>query len=137
MFDDMKDDKKLPIRDREREELEEARDDVQNAEGKFICPCSVCQKKMDKFGLKKMPKTLLTALSIIDRETYYKRFEGEEKDFIWLMEMMLGPNDRVKGCEVIFPDTVLFKNGKPTVVIKMDTRDYCLYGLKSDTKLNL
>ena len=76
-------------------------------------------------------------MSIIDRETYYRRFEGEEKDFIWLMEMMLGPNDRVKGCEVIFPDTVLFKNGKPTVVIKMDTRDYCLYGLKSDTKLNL
>lgn len=84
-----------------------------------------------------MPKTLFTALSIIDRENYYKRFDCERKDFTWLMEMLLGPNDRVKGCEIIFPDTVLFKNGKPIVVIKMDLRDYCIYGLRSDTKLNL
>ena len=37
MFDNMKDDKKLPMRDREREEIEEARNDVQNADSKLNC----------------------------------------------------------------------------------------------------
>ena len=42
----------------------------------------------------------------------------------------------VKGCELIFPDTVFFENGKPKAIIKMD-KEYCLVGTKNQVKLSL
>jgi hypothetical protein len=45
--------------------------------------------------------------------------------FLWLMEHLLPLNDKFKGCELIFPDTVFFSRGKPIQVIKSD-RDFCL-----------
>lgn len=84
-----------------------------------------------------MSKTLKTGLSIIDREQYFKRFGGQEKDFAWLMESLIAPNDKYRGCEVIFPDTVLFLNGKPSLSIRMDPKDFCIYGSRTVNKLNL
>lgn len=52
------------------------------------------------------------------------------------MESLIAPNDRIRGCEVIFPDTVLFQNGKPSLSIKMDPKDFCIYGSRATNKLN-
>lgn len=44
------------------------------------------------------------------------------------MEHLLPPSEKesaVKGCELIFPDTVFFNQGKAKMIIKMD-KDYCL-----------
>ena len=83
-----------------------------------------------------MPDKLRTGLSIIDRETYYKRYNGFPKDFTWLIEHLLPFSERIKGCECIFPDTIIFKNGKPHMIVKMD-KDFCLTAIKTGSKLNL
>ena len=83
-----------------------------------------------------MPAKLKTGLSIIDRETYYKRYNGQTKDFAWLIEHLLPFSERIKGCECIFPDTIFFKNGKPSMIVRMD-KDFCLTSVKTGSKLNL
>jgi hypothetical protein len=83
-----------------------------------------------------MPEKLKTGLSIIDRETYYKRYRGTPKDFTWLIEHLLPFSERIKGCECIFPDTIFFKNGKPSLIVKMD-KDFCLTSVKAGPKLTL
>jgi len=56
-----------------------------------------------------MPEKLVASLSTIDRDNYYRRYGGEVRDFSWLIEHLLSFSERIKGCELIFPDTVLFK----------------------------
>ncbi len=64
-------------------------------------------------------------------------YEGIPRDFFWLMMSLLPTNDKVKGCELIFPDTAFFKKGKPVIVIRSDTKDYCLQGIRHPKKLSL
>ena len=49
---------------------------------------------------------------------------------------LLPPSDRVKGCELLFPETVFFKNGKPERIVFTD-QDYYLKQSISDEKLIL
>jgi hypothetical protein len=55
---------------------------------------------------------------------------------MWLMEHLLSPNPaKIKGCEVVFPDTVWFNNkGTASLLIRMD-KDYCLTSVKGQNKL--
>jgi len=53
------------------------------------------------------------------------------------MHQLLASNDKVKGCELLFPDTAFFKKGKPVIVIKSDPRDFCLVGVKHHKKISL
>ncbi len=43
----------------------------------------------------------------------------------------------MRGCELIFPDTVFFKGGKPVLLVKSDPRDFCLVGIRHAKKLSL
>lgn len=52
------------------------------------------------------------------------------------MMHLLPSNDKIRGCELIFPDTVLFSKGKPKLIIKND-REYCLMAVRQMSKLNL
>jgi hypothetical protein len=64
-------------------------------------------------------------------------YEGIPRDFFWFMQQLITASDKVKGCELIFPDTVFFKNGKPILVIKSDPREFCLMGIRHPKKLSL
>jgi hypothetical protein len=46
--------------------------------------------------------------------------------FHWLLEKLLPPTDRVFGCELWVPDTAIFENGKPKLVVKSDSVNGCL-----------
>jgi len=46
------------------------------------------------------------------------------------MENLLPLNDKFQGCELIFPDTVFFKKGVATMLIRCD-KDYCLTSVKN------
>ena len=53
----------------------------------------------------------------------YESLGGFPKSFEWLMEHLVPVQKKanfIKGCELIFPDTCFFKNGVPTMIIKMD-----------------
>lgn len=58
------------------------------------------------------------------------------RDFQWLMNHLLPINDKIRGCELIFPDTVLFMRGKPKVIIRND-KEFCLMAVRQMSKLNL
>jgi len=38
--------------------------------------------------------------------------------------------DKFRGCELIFPDTVLYHKGKPTMLLKFD-KQFCLTAIKA------
>ena len=63
-------------------------------------------------------------------------YQGFSRDFHWFIQHLLPINEKIRGCECIFPDTVLFSKGKPKVIIKMD-REFCLQAIKQMSKLNL
>ena len=73
---------------------------------------------------------------MIKTDKYYKQFQGFEKNFKWLIDHLLPFSEKIKGCELIFPDTVFFENGAPSMIVKMD-KDFCLTSVKSKNKLNL
>jgi hypothetical protein len=52
------------------------------------------------------------------------------KKFPWLLEHLLPCNDKVAGCEISFPDSVVFLNGKPKFVAKTD-KDGFMTGIKN------
>jgi hypothetical protein len=64
-------------------------------------------------------------------------YEGISRDFFWFMNQLITQSDKLRGCELIFPDTVFFKNGKPVLVVKSDPRDFCLMGIRHPKKLSL
>ena len=49
------------------------------------------------------------------------------------MDHLIPVNNRFKGCELIFPDTVFFSKSKPVLVVKCD-KDWCLNAIKSQNK---
>lgn len=53
----------------------------------------------------------------------------EPRTFHWLLEHMLPSSERVLGCEVWIPDTAIFENGKPKLVVKSE-RDGCIVKYK-------
>ena len=72
-----------------------------------------------------MPKQLKLSLTILEREKVYEKFGGFKKDFTWFIEHLLPYSERIKGCELIFPDTLFIKDGKPSFIVKMDA-DFCI-----------
>ena len=56
--------------------------------------------------------------------------------FQWLMEHLLPPNPKFKGCELIFPDTAFLKDEQCKFVIKND-KDHCLMQVKNSSKISL
>jgi hypothetical protein len=69
-------------------------------------------------------------MSLIERNEYYKRFGGQNHDFIWLIEHLLSFSDKILGCDMIFPETVFFKDGKADFFIKMD-RAFSLVAIRN------
>jgi len=87
--------------------------------------------------LYRMPKKLQTSLEIIKKDKEYRElYGGEKQTFSWLMHHLLPYSEKIKGCELIFPDTVFFEDGKPKVIIKTE-KDYCLISQKGPVKLSL
>ena len=59
---------------------------------------------------------------------------GNERGFSWLIEKLLPPSDQIKGCELLFPETVFFEQGKPKSLIKSD-KDQILVATSEKYKL--
>ena len=79
-------------------------------------------------GLKEIPEKLKKCYKTKELNRKHESYGGFPKSFEWLMEHLLPPPKKshlVKGCELIFPDTCFFKDGHPTMIVKMD-KDYCL-----------
>ena len=62
--------------------------------------------------------------------------DGTRRKFTWFLLKLLPCNPRIKGCEVILPETVIFSNGKPQIIIKND-KQYCVGCITSKVKVQL
>lgn len=59
--------------------------------------------------------------------------------FMWLMKHLIfdSKDNRILGCECIFPETIFFEDGEPRVLIKTETKDFSLVKEESKQKLTL
>ena len=53
----------------------------------------------------------------IKDDTVYKK---DEISFPVLIDYLLAPTPDLEGCEVMFPDTVFYHDGKPSYMVKTD-----------------
>ena len=83
-----------------------------------------------------MPERIIKSLKMLKTDQFYKQYQGFEKDFPWLVEHLLPFSEKIKGCEIVFPDTVFFRGGLPVMIVKMD-KDFCLTSIKNKSKLSL
>ncbi|CDW81558.1 UNKNOWN [Stylonychia lemnae] len=92
----------------------------------FSCNCQVCKQQVTKghrFEIKKLMDM--------------KLLEGKKTmKFSKLIQCMLPPNEKIKGCQVLFPDTVFFGHGKPQFIAKCD-KEGCLMVIQQQSKLAL
>lgn len=107
--------------------------DMTQCTGGFACDCTICMTQIRK-ERRAAATAMLSSEHIEINEMLY---EGVPRDFFWLMTNLLPASEKVKGCELIFPDTAFFKKGKPVIVIKSDPRDFCLLGIRNQKKLSL
>jgi hypothetical protein len=54
-----------------------------------------------------------------------------EYDFLWLIEHLLPPHDRIRGCEIKFPDTCFLVKGRTKYVVKNDKEKCLMVGKNS------
>ena len=84
--------------------------------------CKTQVKKGHKFDVKK--------------EVNLEILQGKRITFAKLVEFMLPPNEKIKGCQVLFPDTVFFGHGKPQFIAKND-KEGCMMIIQQANKLAL
>lgn len=56
----------------------------------------------------------------------YVQMEGRRQSFRWLVERMFSPVADILGCQVTFPETVFFQEGKPKFIVRTD-KNGCIY----------
>ena len=124
-----------------KEKTDEEMHEIHYENGMHGCFCNVCHNA-SKPGrmhdtLYRVPAKLKISLDIRERDQYYKKSHGgEPQTFYWLMQHLLSYSEKIKGCELIFPDTVFFENGDAKSIIKTD-KDFCLISVKNQSKLSL
>jgi len=69
------------------------------------------------------------------QESLKGQFTFQMKDFTWLLESMLSDTDRIYGCEVHVPETVIMENGAPRLYTKTD-KNGCIVQFNKSTKCN-
>jgi hypothetical protein len=95
----------------------------------------VSQPSLDKPTQHFMTKKNEKALIVKDTDEFFnENIGGEKQEFLWLMEHLLPYSEKIRGCELLFPDTVFYSHGKPKIFIKSD-KDHCLVSTKSASKL--
>lgn len=87
---------------------------VDKANSYFSCECAVCKQQITKGARFEIKKTM--NLEILT---------GKRIPFSQLIEYLLPPNEKVKGCQVLFTDTVFFAHGKPQFIARND-KEGCL-----------
>jgi len=57
-------------------------------------------------------------------------------EFQQLIEWLFANSDKIKGAQILFPDTVFFEEGKPSFIARVD-KEGCLFKITQASKLAL
>lgn len=100
---------------------------LHKGQGGFDCKCASCKeaaKPQDRF----VSKVIVNPIEEIIKNS---KEPVRQRSFNWFLEHLLpSMPDKFKGCELIFPDTLIFCKGKSKLVIKCD-KDWCLTSVKA------
>jgi hypothetical protein len=77
-----------------------------DAHGGFTCTCNLCFEQSKPL----MDFDLLNKRQDV-REYLYK--DGVPRKFTWFIDKLLPCNPKIRGCEIVFPDTAIFHKGRP------------------------
>lgn len=83
--------------------------DDNKARAFFKCECMVCKVQVTKGHLFEVKKKINTSL-----------LNDTPIQFPQLIEWMFASSDKIKGAQILFPDTVFFEDGKPSFIAKVD-----------------
>jgi hypothetical protein len=65
-------------------------------------------------------------IALLTVPQHYNHFHWMQKDLCWLIEHLLSPNVRIRGCHINVPDMVLFKQGKTHLHAKSDSNGFLI-----------
>jgi len=82
------------------------------------------------------PKYKLPPEIIKQREKKKVCYEFEKRTFNWLMEKLQSDNERILGCEINIPDTVILDNGAPKQYLKTE-KNGCITQINKKDKSTL
>ena len=86
------------------------------ANSKYHCTCSICHKE--------------STIKIVEVKTDVREelFAGEERSFTWLLEHLTPKdNEKIRGCHLLFPDTVVFHKGRVKFIARTDKEGFLTY----------
>ena len=95
------------------------------AHSKYHCTCSICVKEsaVKRFEAKE--------------DVHEELFMGEERSFTWLLEHLTPKdNEKIRGCQLLFPDTVVFHKGRVKFIARTDKEGFLTYN-KQAQKMSL
>lgn len=64
--------------------------------------------------------------SVVLNESMVHHFHWREMDFSWLVQHLLSPNPRIRGCHIRIPDTVFLRDGKLVLRVKSDNNNFLI-----------
>ena len=97
-----------------------------HANGKFSCLCSVCNEQTRAEVFANL-SAFTNKVEGLNDDLYH----GEERSFKWLLEnLVYSDENKLKGCVVNFPDSVIFSGGRPKFICKNE-KDGSLSHLKN------
>ena len=138
------------------------RDDHNETNGDFACNCATWKtqakesfgnirvlpelrehkiKKVKRRELSKLQTKILRNMGgnpsslILDQNSIY-HFKWRDMDFWWLIQHLISPHPKIRGCHIKIPDTVFFKNGKINLRIKSDHENF-LIPIRNPKKLKI
>ena len=124
--------------------------------GIFSCECAICKKQtLKSFGaIKELPELQVHNKRKLKRQELHeikckiekdhisapliakyshsrlKHYQWSEMDLYWLIEHLLSPNPKIRGCHLKFPDSVFLRKGKIVLRVKSDHNNF-LTGFKN------
>ena len=91
----------------------------------FKCECMVCKEQVIKGHLFEIKK-----------KTDMRLLTDTPAQFVQIIEWLFANSDKIKGAQVMFPDTVFFEDGKPSFIAKID-KEGCMQKITQPSKLSL
>lgn len=79
---------------------------------------------MEEIRLKIVETKMTPPLLVKYSHSQLYHFKWREMDFCWLIEHLLSPNPRIKGCHIKVPDSVFLRNGKFVLRVKTDHNNF-------------
>lgn len=91
----------------------------------FTCKCMVCLDQVTKGHLFNVEKKVNMKL-LVDSPTGFQQ----------MVEWLFASSDKIKGAQILFPDTVFFEDGKPSFIARVD-KEGCMFKITQPSKLGL